>query len=135
MRPPNMEGAALQTPFRVADPMHITLADSDGAGRLILEGSLDIAHASTAKPPMLAAIAAHAELEMDLSLVEALDAAGLQLLILCKNEASRIGHRIQLIEHSPAVLGTLDLFNLAAFFGDPLVLPPKHDKPGPGRAS
>lgn len=129
-----MDAPAFQRRALATDSMQITLADAEGVARLTIEGGLEIANVTEAKPPLLAAIAAHTELEMDLSGVATLDVAGLQLLIICKIEAIRRGHRLQLLQHSPAVLGTLDLFNLAAFFGDPLVLPPGHDMARQGGA-
>jgi anti-anti-sigma factor len=62
------------------------------------------------------------ELEIDLSQVSELDGAGLQQLLLAKREATRVGNTLRLVSHSRAVLEVFDLCNLAAFFGDPLII-------------
>ena len=63
-----------------------------------------------------------ATLEVDLSGVTELDTAGLQLLILAKRTALKNEGQLRLIGHSPAVLNVFDLLNLAAYFGDDLVI-------------
>jgi hypothetical protein len=42
--------------------------------------------------------------------------------LLAKREATRVGTTLRLAGHSRAVLEVFDLCNLAAFFGDPLVI-------------
>lgn len=106
--------------------MDILIDDSTEEGaRAILSGALTIQHAHAARAALLDAVVCHPEIEFDLSAVLALDAAGLQLLMLCKREAGRLGHRLKLARHSAAVVGQLELFNLAGYFGDPLFLPPR----------
>ncbi|MDD2610150.1 MAG: STAS domain-containing protein [Giesbergeria sp.] len=63
-----------------------------------------------------------ATLEVDLSGVTELDTAGLQLLILAKRTARKQDGQLRLMGHSPAVLNVFDLLNLAAYFGDDLVI-------------
>ena len=52
-----------------------------------------------------------------------IDSAGVQLLMLAKREAQARGGELHLCGHSPAVLDVFELLDLAAFFGDPLVMP------------
>lgn len=61
--------------------------------------------------------------EIDLSAVTELDSAGLQLLMLAKKLATAHGRELQLVAHSAAVVEVFELLNVAAQFGDPLVLP------------
>lgn len=61
--------------------------------------------------------------EIDLSAVTELDSAGLQLLMLAKRLATAQGRELQLVAHSAAVIEVFELLNVAAQFGDPLVLP------------
>lgn len=61
------------------------------------------------------------QVEVDLSQVTEIDGAGLQLLILVKREALRAGIALRLTDSSKAVLDTLDLCNLGAFFSDSMV--------------
>ena len=63
------------------------------------------------------------ELELDLAAVEEVDSAGMQVLIHIKEVALREGKTLRLVGHSRPVVEVLELLNLEAFFGDPLVLP------------
>lgn len=96
----------------------------DGGARAFLAGALTIQHARAALPALLDSLSGGPRVEFDLSAVTALDAAGLQLLMLCKREAERLGHRLELVGHSEAVVDQFELFNLAGYFGDPLCLRP-----------
>jgi len=93
------------------------------AAELRLDGELTIYRAAELKPVLLAAVAEHPVLEIDLSQVAEFDSAGLQLLLLAKREALAAGRTLRLANHSPAVLDVLERFDLAAHFGDPLVMP------------
>lgn len=96
----------------------------DGEARAILCGALTIQHARAALPLLLDALMRGPRVEFDLSAVSALDAAGLQLLMLCKREAARVGCRLELVGHSEVVVEQFELFDLAGYFGDPLYLRP-----------
>jgi anti-anti-sigma factor len=74
------------------------------------------------KPALLAALGEGERLELDLSGVERIDSAGCQLLILAKREASAAGKTLAIVAHSPAVQSLIEFYNLAAWFGDPLVV-------------
>jgi ABC-type transporter Mla MlaB component len=52
--------------------------------------------------------------------VDEIDTAGLQLLLALHQW---LGEHLHLIRHSQAVIELIDLFQLAAFFGDDIVLP------------
>jgi anti-sigma B factor antagonist len=87
-----------------------------------IEGELTIYRAAELKQTLLAAVAANEAVEVDLSQVSEFDSAGLQLLLLAKREAGATGRSLRLVDHSPAVVEVLELFDLAAHFGDPLVV-------------
>lgn len=90
---------------------------------LILDGELTIYRAAELKPVLLQALAqADAALEVNLAGVTEFDTAGLQLLMLAKQQAGALQRELRLAGHSPAVLEVFELFNVAAFFGDPLVV-------------
>ena len=74
------------------------------------------------KEMLLKALNETGELEVDLSDVGELDTAGLQVLIVAKKQAAAQNKSLHLIGHSPAVLEVIELFNLAAYFGDSLVI-------------
>lgn len=81
-----------------------------------------IYRASELKPQLLAAIGEGERIELDLAGVERMDSAGCQLLILAKREASTAGKTLAIVAHSPAVQSLIEFYNLAAWFGDPLVV-------------
>ena len=95
---------------------------------LAIAGDLTIYQALEQKRAFLAALATTDELELNLAQVTEMDTAGLQLLILLKNEAQRAGKCVRIVAHSQAVSSVIDLCNMAAEFGDPLVIP-AHEAP------
>lgn len=95
----------------------------DATSMLRIEGEMTIYRAAELKQALLASLDQAEELEIDLTAVTELDSAGVQILILAKKQALEKHRKLRLIAHSPAVLDVLDLLNLAAYFGDPLVIP------------
>jgi anti-sigma B factor antagonist len=89
---------------------------------LSIHGELTIYRAAELKQELLAALATPAILEIDLSGVTDIDTAGLQLLMLAKKTAQAQQRELRLVAHSPAVTEVFELLNLAAYFGDPLVI-------------
>lgn len=102
--------------------MTIRVESKNGMALLHIEGEMSIYTAAELRSQLLPHLARAGELEIDLSQVSELDGAGLQLLLLAKREAARGGTTLRLARHSPAVLEVFDLCNLAAYFGDPLVI-------------
>jgi anti-anti-sigma regulatory factor len=86
---------------------------------LRIEGELTIFRAMELKPLLLAEPPVD---QIDLSGVTDLDTAGLQLLMLAKKTALAKHRDVRLVGHSPAVLDVFELLNVAAYFGDHLVL-------------
>jgi len=95
----------------------------NGVYRVKVEGEMTIYHVLEHKQALLECLAHCAEMEINLSGVSEMDTAGFQLLLLAKREAARNGKPLRLVEHSPATLEVMDLFNMAAYFGDPVVIP------------
>jgi anti-sigma B factor antagonist len=94
------------------------------ATALRLDGELTIYRAVELKAELLEALeAAPAALEVDLSGVSEIDSAGVQLLMLAKRRAQALQRALRLVGHSAAVVEVFELLDLAAFFGDPLVVP------------
>ena len=103
--------------------MAITIeTGAEGRYKAVVEGSMTIYEAAAAKPLLLSALAAAKETEIDLSSVDEMDTAGLQLLILVKRESLTAGKVFRLTGHSPASLDVLERYNLGAYFGDPAVV-------------
>lgn len=90
--------------------------------RLSIVEDMTIYNALDQKNRLMSALAEVDMLELDLSHVGEIDTAGLQLLILSKREAARLNKSVTIVAHSPAVRQTLDFCQLAAFFGDPVVI-------------
>lgn len=91
--------------------------------RLALTEDLTIYNALEHKRGLLEALARVDELELDLLQVSEIDTAGMQLLILLKREALRLGKSVSIVAHSHAVRELIDFCNLGAELGDPLVIP------------
>jgi anti-sigma B factor antagonist len=89
---------------------------------LAITGEMTIYTAADWASQLLPLLSAGGDLAIDLSEVTEMDAAGVQLLMLAKRETLRAGHQLHLAGHSQAVLETFELCDLAAYFGDPLVL-------------
>jgi len=90
---------------------------------LVIDGDMSIYCAASLKERLLAAVKGNADLELDLSQVTEFDSAGLQVLYLAKREASQAGHALRIVAHSAPVRELLDLYNLVAYFGDPMLIP------------
>jgi len=90
--------------------------------KMIIEGELTIFTAADTKTRLMASLEQYSVLEIDLSQVTEMDSAGLQLLILAKNEGVTHDCSLSLTGHTTAVLDVLDLCNMLQFFGDPVVM-------------
>lgn len=90
--------------------------------RLAIMEELTIYHAMDQKQQLMDALNQSEALDLDLSQVGEIDTAGLQLLMLAKREAGRLNKQLSIVAHSPAVRQTIDFCNLAAFFGDPVII-------------
>lgn len=85
---------------------------------LVLEGPLTIYTAAERKDLLLELFPLAQEVEMDLGGVDEMDTAGLQLLVLIKQESQRHGSSLLLSNPSPAVLDALDMSGLHSFFDE-----------------
>jgi anti-sigma B factor antagonist len=93
---------------------------------LALAGELSIYRAAELRTLLITALAGLAEggtLALNLAEVSELDCAGVQLLLSAKKTALASQRTLRLVGHSPAVLEVFDTLDLAATFGDPLLMP------------
>ena len=67
-------------------------------------------------------LAKHQRIEVNLANVAEIDCAGLQLMVALKNDAVEQNKMMIFSAHSSEVIALLDLFNMAQFFGDPVIL-------------
>lgn len=93
-----------------------------GVVRLSAGSDLTIYSAARLKKSLVDALNQPGPLELDLSEVEDMDTAGVQLLVALKREGQRRNREIRLVSHSPTVVAVLDLFSLSGPFGDPVVI-------------
>ena len=84
---------------------------------------MNVYNAYAQKAMLLKALAGCQELDIDLSQVSEMDTAGLQILLLTKREALKANKTVRLTAHSKAVTDLIDLYNMASYFGDPMVIP------------
>jgi anti-sigma B factor antagonist len=91
--------------------------------RLVIENDLTIYNAPEHKRQLLEALDQSGAVELDLARVGEIDSAGLQVLLLAKRESLARDKALRIVGHSPSVSELLDFFNLASYFGDPLVMP------------
>ncbi|MBC9248819.1 hypothetical protein A9179_00885 [Pseudomonas alcaligenes] len=100
------------------------------AGRYIsaVQGEFNIYHANQLKDELLDLLGQHQQLDIDLANVQDFDSSGVQILLMLKREAQRRNKQLTFVQHSHSVREVLDLLNLVAELGDPLVIP--LDSPG-----
>lgn len=101
-----------------------------------IKEDMNIYNASAQKTTLLKALAGCQEMDIDLSHVSEMDTAGFQILLLTKREALKAGKVVRLTGHSKAVTELIDLYNMASYFGDPMVIPAEERsaaKPGNGK--
>lgn len=84
-----------------------------------IEGEFTVFTAAELKPVVLCNPPPQ---EIDLSGVTELDSAGVQLLMVAKRTALEQDRELRLVGHSPAVIEVFELLNVAAYFGDPLLM-------------
>jgi len=89
---------------------------------LVIEGEMTIYNVLELKDKLLAPLDQCAQMEIDLAGVSEIDSAGLQLLVMTKNEALARGKNLSIFGHSPAVLEVFGLCNLESFFGDTVMI-------------
>lgn len=93
------------------------------AERMTIAEDMTIYQAEALKETLLAGIGRSDVIELDLSQVVEIDTSGIQLLMLAKRESQAHGKTLHIVAHSPAVHELIDFFNIAGYFGDPLVIP------------
>ena len=89
---------------------------------------LTIYTAAQLKEDLLSQLAQSQGLEIDLSQVEEMDSAGVQILMMLKQEAGAKNKHLHLVNHSQPVVDIFELLDLSSHFGDPLVIPAEWQK-------
>jgi anti-anti-sigma factor len=102
--------------------MSITVESHEAMESIRLAGELTIFNVSEMWRSMLQLLNGTEEIEIDLHGVSEIDTAGIQLLMLLKMAVEKRGRSARFVNHSKEVLDGIELFDLASYFGDPLVL-------------
>ncbi len=102
--------------------MNIYIHPDENGTEVVVQGELTIYSAVQAKSELFDVLANHADLKLDLSGVGELDSAGVQVLLVLKQEAERQDKKLRLVNHSDAAVEVFELLHLAPFFGDPVLL-------------
>ena len=105
--------------------MSIEVTKQDGVCHMSIKDEMTIYTAAGLKNDLLEHLSGCDDLEVSLEDVSEIDSAGLQLLLVLHLEAGRSKKMIKFINHSDAVVDVLETLNLAAHFGDPIVLTAK----------
>lgn len=103
--------------------MDIVREQAEGRQRLLLQGDCNIYSAGELKSTLLTALREQPALELDLSGITEIDSAGIQVLMAAKNFARAGGQQLQLANHSAPVLELIEIYDLASWLGDPLIVP------------
>ena len=121
------ESAHPQTAVEISQPQNtdedhgadVSIMETPGGQfTLVVEGGMNIYMAVKLKRLLLDALQQHDRLEIDLSGVDEMDTAGLQLLILLKRTAAGSGKQISLVANSKPTLDTIRSYNLMKYFYD-----------------
>ena len=91
-------------------------------GHLEISGELSIYTAATLRRQLLDALDAAPQLEVDLAGVTEMDSAGVQLMVAAKREATMRNKLVQFTAHSQVVVDVLELLDLSAHLGDPVLI-------------
>jgi anti-anti-sigma factor len=93
--------------------MNIGETRRGAAACLAVEGEMTIYRAAELHPALLDAVRTQDAPALDLSAVTEFDSAGVQLLLVARREAGRLGKRLVLQGASPAVRDVFALLGLA----------------------
>jgi anti-anti-sigma factor len=99
--------------------MSIELQRTGTSARVLLTGELTIYTVAETKTGLAEAMNGAEEVEVDLSGVSEIDTAGLQLMLIAKRNPEV---PVRFVNHPPSVLRLVDLANLGAALGDPLLI-------------
>lgn len=103
--------------------MSIESEKKNGTCHLKIADEMTIYTAAQYKDELLSYFPDCQEIEIDLSEVTEMDSAGLQILLLLEAEAGKVKKELHFTNHSQPVTDVIELLDLAAHFGDPIIIP------------
>jgi len=102
--------------------MTIEVQEQNGITNIAIKDEMTIYTALEQKNELAQHLKADHELHIDLSEVSEIDSAGLQILLFLKHQATTNNIVLSLVHHSQSVVEVLELLNLTAHFGDPVII-------------
>jgi anti-sigma B factor antagonist len=100
--------------------MHVDIEELNNFCVIDIKGGVTLAYASELKEVLLDSIANHPDIEVRLHDINDIDSAAIQTLWLAKREARQANKNLRYVDHSPAVIELLQIYNLIEEFADPL---------------
>jgi len=94
----------------------------DGITQVIMQDEMTIYTALEQTNELLPHLKIDSELQINLSAVSEIDSAGVQILMLLKQESKHKNIKLSLTQHSQAVVEVFELLNLSSYFGDPIII-------------
>jgi anti-sigma B factor antagonist len=102
--------------------MSITIESTATQECITMTGELTIFTVSELWQSLQQPLSSGKEVQIDLLGVSEFDTAGIQLLMVAKQLVQKSSGSLCFLNHSQTVIDGLQLFDLAGYFGDPLVL-------------
>ncbi len=102
--------------------MTIETQEQNGITNITIKDEMTIYTALEQKNELAPHLKTDHELHINLSEVSEIDSAGLQILLFLKHEATTKNIDLSLLNHSQSVVEVLELLNLTAHFGDPIII-------------
>lgn len=103
--------------------MPVNVKKKKDVTHLHIDDEMTIYSASTLKDELLNQLESSKDLEVSLQDVSEMDSAGLQIMLVMRDQAQKAGKNLRFVHHSAAVIDVIETLNLAAHFGDPIVMP------------
>ncbi len=100
--------------------MHVDIEELNNFCIVEVKGGVTLSYASELKEVLLESIANHPDIEVRLHDINEIDTAAIQTLWLAKREARQANKTLRYVDHSPAVIELLQIYNLIEEFADPL---------------
>lgn len=90
--------------------------------QLQISGDMTIYEAAELQDLLKTTLAENDSVQVDLINVNEIDSSGVQLMVAAKKQAVIDNKNVQFVGHSQAVIGLLDLLDMTAYLGDPIVM-------------
>ena len=103
--------------------MTIEMSVQNHKGQIRIKDEMTIYTAAQVRRELMEKLETMDDFEVSLGDVSEMDTAGVQVLIHLAKAAESQKKHLSFVDHSEAVINVFETLNLAAFFGDPIVMP------------